>query len=90
MSELPTDLWNEDGDRVWLRYDLCESAGKARYKAFTGEGLPVGFREMGAELTDLKVKVIFAAERPRGSHDEWPWKLCDKTDPDAVKFWEVS
>jgi hypothetical protein len=86
----PDDLWNEEGDRVWIRHDLCESAGKARYKAFTGEGLPTGFREMDADLIELRVRVVWAREQPLGAYDEWPWKLCGRDDPGAVKFWEVS
>lgn len=90
MSEAPTDLWNEEGDRVWIRHDLCESASKARYKALSGDGLPAGFGEMGAELLDLRVRVVWARDEQESEWDEWPWKLCAAGDEGAVKFWEVS
>lgn len=88
---VPDDLWNEEGDRVWIRFDLCETSSNAAYKAYTGEGLPVSFSEMGVDhLNELNVRLVWAKPAPNSLHDEFPWKLCAADDPGAVQFWEVS
>ncbi len=90
MSEVPADLWNEDGSTVWIRRDLCASAGKARYKAYSGDGLPMGFGDGGdGRLIDLEVHVVWARLDPENEHDEWPWKVCAADDAGAALFWEV-
>jgi len=91
--ELPPDLWNEEGSRVWIRYDLCENAAKARYKAWKGIGLPIGFAppDGDSDLIDLRVRVVWARFAPDDPvWDEWPWKMCGRDDHGAVKFWEVA
>jgi hypothetical protein len=91
LQEAPADLWNEEGSRVWIRHDLCENASKARYKAWKGDGLPIGLGdETYSRLIDLSVRVIWAHESPDGGYDEWPWKLCASNAKGAVKFWQVS
>ena len=87
---IPRDgAWSENGDRVWLPYDIAETAGKVRYLAWAGRGLPVGFREMGAELTDLRVRICYVRYAPDFTNDEYPWKRATKDDSDAVRGWEV-
>lgn len=90
VEEVPHDLWNEDGDRVWIRHDLYPTAGAARYAAYSGRHLPVGFCEMDAALIELRVRVVWARHAPSSEWDEWPWKQCSRGDEGAVKFWEVS
>jgi hypothetical protein len=91
VDEVPADLWNEDGDRVWIRGDLYLTAGGARYGAWLGRNLPIGFREMGVDLLDLRVRVAYLKFEPDPDAllDEWPWKPSDRSDPDAVRFWEI-
>ena len=93
--EVPTDLWSEDGDQLWLRYDLAENAGKARYVAFKGKGLPVGFEECGVySLLELRVRVVYCRRgTPReNAYHGWCdgiWMRCTPDVPGAEKFWEV-
>src|SRR5579864_5434247 len=90
----PSDLWNEDGDILWLRRDLAATASKARYIAYSGRGLPVGQRECGVSLTEIRVRALFL--RP-GEEDEvgWAgngadtWWRCEREHPKAVAYWEL-
>jgi hypothetical protein len=89
--EIPTHLWNENGDICMLRADLYENQGKARYAAFIGRNLEVGFDEGGSLLTDLHVRTIYmrpSEDGERGWADEM-WWYCEKDHPGAVKYYEV-
>jgi len=88
----PTDLWTEDGDELWLRADLAENAGKARYIALIGRGLPAGFGDGGCtRLIDICCTVTYC--RPC-THEEGGgdgmWKRCLSDTPGAVKYWGLT
>lgn len=94
--ELLSGLWAEDGEWVWLPADQYENHGKAKYAAFTGRGLPVGFNEAGdIELIDMTCRFVYA--RPGEEHEHgWAgrgdatWHPCGPDHPKAKKFYEVS
>lgn len=94
QAEAPTDLWDECGERLWLRHDLAATRSKARYVAWTGRGLPAGFNEGCGRLIDLRVKVSYmrpaVGEEAIESWTDELWLLCDKDHPQAVRYWEIS
>jgi hypothetical protein len=90
-------LYSEDGDIVWFPVELAPNHGKARYLAWTGRGLPVGFKEMDVDsLIALRVRKRFVrdvsldADPPALFFDEErPWHICSSDAPGAVEVWEV-
>lgn len=99
ISELATPdvLYDEDGERMWVRRDLFPSHSKMRYAAFKGTNpIPVGFNEMEVDsLIELHVTVKWLSpfdtegEVIGGWVDDGTWYLCNKNHPGAVEFWAI-
>lgn len=80
-----------EGDAIiWLRVDLYRTARRAKQIAWSGDGIPHGFREEGALLKDLKVtRVWMRDDGANHGYDQW-WTQVDVTDvADLTEFFRV-
>jgi len=93
-TELPLEgVWSEDGDIVWLLFDMYPNIARAKYVAYRGIGLPFGFKEGGSLITDLHARVVYM--RPHTYEDDnyhrlddW-WTSCESDHPNAVKMYKI-
>jgi hypothetical protein len=79
-------IYAEGDPIIWLRVDHYRTARRAKQVAWSGEGIPYGFREDYARLKDLKVSRVFMLlEGAKNGYDEWwtqiaPDRKCDPSE----------
>lgn len=83
-------IYSEWGPEVWLRVDIYRTARHAKRVAWSGDGVPYGFREDGVLLKDLQVsRVWMRNDGPQQGYDEW-WTQVSVTDvADLTEFFRV-
>ena len=73
-------IYAEGEPIIWLRCDLYRTARQAKQTAWSGNGIPYGFREDGALLKDLKVsRVWMRHDGAKHGYDQW-WTQVNVTD----------
>lgn len=84
----PEALYDEMGGVVvWIRADLL-SRSQARYAAWRG-GILHEPLEHDVALVELKVRKRWMRETRHPDNLDW-FTTCDKSDPGAVAYWEVT
>lgn len=84
-------IYSECAPIVWLRVDLYRTARRAKQVAWSGEGIPAGFREDGlTRLKDLKVRRVWMRnDGAKNGYDQW-WTQVNVTDvADLTEFFRV-
>lgn len=83
-------VYSENEPIIWLLCDRYRTARRAKQVAWSGEGIPHGFREDGARLKDLKVsRVWMVCEGEKHGFDEW-WQEVSVTHvADLTEFFRI-
>lgn len=83
-------IYAEGDPIIWLRVDLYRTARRAKQIAWSGYGIPHGFRGEGARLKDLKVsRVWMRDDGAKHGYDQW-WTQVNATNvADLTEFFRV-
>jgi len=83
-------IYSEGEPIIWLRCETYRTARVAKRIAWSGEGIPWGFREERARLKDCTVtRVWMKSMGAQNGYDQW-WQECNVTDvADCVPFFRV-
>lgn len=91
----PPELYDHDiGREHWLRADLYETCGQAKYAAQGDLGFGpqewtrIGVRKVWCRHDSAYIELA-SEEGTSEPYDGWPWVSCSKDDPGAVAYWHV-
>jgi hypothetical protein len=83
-------IYAEGDPIIWLRVDLYRTARRAKHVAWSGVGIPYGFREDGALLKDLKVSRVWMRDDGATHGYDQLWTEVSVTDvADLTEFFRV-